>query len=336
MADSPIVAERLVRRFGTFTAVDGISFDVRSGEVFGLLGGNGSGKTTTIRMLTGIMPPTSGRAIVAGVDVVADPLSVRSRLGYVAQKVSLYPNLTMLENIEFYGGIYGLRPREVRARAAEIAPRVGLEKGDSRVFASELAPGVRQRLAFLIALLHQPKVLLLDEPTASVNLLNRRELFVLMHELARSGIAVLLTSHHVDEMERCHRLAFVDKGKMIALGRNDELKQSILGGQRYAIDPIRQADSSPLRSRLTEAGFRLEEHPKERTPNRTVHVIVPTEREAKRLHQTVAELDVNIQLSPPTLESVLLEDVRRRRRATDKFGVELVKQALNEEEEEEA
>src|SRR5207237_1290477 len=152
VAMSAIVCAGLVRRFGDFTAVAGLSMEVRAGEVFGLLGANGSGKSTTIRMLTGILPPTEGRAAVAGVDVVASPLEVREKIGYVAQKVSLYPNLRLDENVAFYGGIYGLSRGAVRERTAELAPRLGLDRTDGRTLARDLPAGVRQRLAILLAL----------------------------------------------------------------------------------------------------------------------------------------------------------------------------------------
>jgi ABC-2 type transport system ATP-binding protein len=313
-----IRAEALVRRFGEFTAVERLTFDVTSGEVFGLLGGNGSGKTTTIRMLTGILPPTSGRAFVGGLDVVLDPLAVRSHLGYVAQKVSLYPNLSIAENVRFYGGIYGLSRTEVRARASELAPRLGLERTDQAALAHDLPPGIRQRVAVLVALLHRPRVLFLDEPTASVDLVNRRDLFDLMHDLAREGLAVLLTSHNIDEMERCDRLGFIDRGQMIVSGNADELKESLLGGRRFAI-VLRGKDPAAVGLAFREAALAVEQEEPEASGK--LHVITKGEGDEKRMHQVLSQLaGVRIHYAPPTLESVLLKELARRRRASHKIG----------------
>lgn len=254
---SVIRCQQLTRRFGDFTAVDELSLDVRPGEVFGLLGGNGGGKSTAVRMLTGILPPTSGRIKVAGVDVVAEPQRVRERIGYVAQRVSLYPNLRVAENIEFYGRIHGLRPRDVAARAKSLGARLGIG-AEERALARELPAGARQRLAVLLALLHRPQVLFLDEPTAGMDLANRRELFDLIRELAREGMAVFMTSHHLDEMEGCDRLAFIHRGRLVGVGAPDELKKAVLGGERHSVSPAAGVDPGALAASLEQQGFNVQ------------------------------------------------------------------------------
>jgi ABC-2 type transport system ATP-binding protein len=312
---SAVLCEGLVRRFGAFTAVDGLSLETRAGEVFGLLGANGSGKSTTIRMLTGILPPTEGRVVVAGVDVVADPLGVREKIGYVAQKVSLYPNLRLAENVEFYGGIYGLSAAEVRERTRTIAPRLGLDRADGRALARDLPAGVRQRLAILLALLHAPGVIFLDEPTAGVDLANRRDLFDLMHELARDGISLFLTSHHLDEMERCDRLAFIDRGTLLGVGSADELKESLAGGRRYAVFGGEGESPAAVAGALGAAGFKFE--PADDAHRGATFVLVRDEAEELRLAGMVGRgTGRRLHFAPPTLEAVFGRTVADRRRAS--------------------
>ena len=257
MSAAAIACEDLVRRFGSFTAVDHVSLAISAGEVFGLLGANGSGKSTTIRMLTGILAPTAGRIAVDGVDIVRQPLAARARIGYVAQQVSLYSNLRVAENIAFYGGLYGLTRRAVRTRVEECAPWLGLEAGDLRALARELPAGTRQRLAILVALLHRPRVVFLDEPTAGVDLDHRRALFDLMHALAAEGVAMLITSHHLDEMERCSRLALIDGGQLLGTGTPGDLKESLGGGQRFAVRP-HTAELAAMAAVLRAHGVRVE------------------------------------------------------------------------------
>ena len=222
-----VLCRDVVRRFGAFTAVDRLSLTIAAGEVFGLLGANGSGKSTTIRMLTGILAPTAGRIVIDGVDVVRRPAAARARIGYVAQKVSLYPNLRVAENIEFYGGIYGVAGAALKSRVAECAPWLGLDPADMRLLARTLPAGARQRLAILLALLHRPRVVFLDEPTAGVDFGHRRALFDLLHRLAADGLTLVVTSHHIDEMERCSRLALLDRGGLVALGTPAGLRTSL-------------------------------------------------------------------------------------------------------------
>jgi len=310
-AGAAITCDDLVRRFGTFTAVDHVSFASAAGEVFGLLGANGSGKSTTIRMLTGILAPTAGRIVVDGVDVIREPHAVRARIGYVAQKVSLYPNLRVSENIDFYGGIYGLTRRAVRVRVEECAAWLGFEAGDMRALARELPAGARQRLAILLALLHRPRVVFLDEPTAGVDLGHRRAFFDLMHRLAAGGIALLLTSHHLDEMERCSRLALIDHGQLLGVGTPEGLKETLSGGRRFAVRP-HAADRAAVAAVLRAHGVRVEMAPA--TPGDAMLVWTTAGDEA-RLHAAVAGIRGGATLTPapPSLGAVFTEIVAARR-----------------------
>ncbi len=219
-----IEVRNLTRRFGRFVAVDGVSFDVAEGEVFGFLGANGAGKSTTIRMLCGLLRPTRGTARVAGLDVTRDPESVKRRIGYMSQRFSLYESLTVDENIRFFGGLYGLsdaRLAERRRFVLEMAGLVGREATRAR----DLAGGWRQRLALGCAILHEPPILFLDEPTGGVDPASRRDFWHLIDELADRGVTILVTTHYLDEAERCHRVAIMHAGRLAAIGRIRDVKR---------------------------------------------------------------------------------------------------------------
>ena len=230
-AHAPAIhVEHLTRRFGTFAAVDDVSFDVRRGEVFGFLGSNGAGKSTTIRMLCGLLRPTSGRAEVGGVDVSRDPEGVKRRIGYMSQRFSLYELLTVDQNIRFYGGLYGLSGERFARRrlfALEMAGLVGRE----HVLARTLSGGWRQRLALGCALLHEPPILFLDEPTGGVDPVSRRDFWRLIDDLAQGGTTVLVTTHYLDEAERCDRVAIIHGGRIAALGPTQDLKRALAARQ---------------------------------------------------------------------------------------------------------
>jgi len=214
----------LTRRFDGFVAVDRISFDVRAGEVFGFLGANGAGKTTAIRMLTGLLAPTAGHAVVAGHDVVRDAEGVKRDIGYMSQRFSLYEDLTVRENIRLYGGIYDLTSQQIRERTGRMLARLGLERtADQYVRAIPL--GWRQKLAFSVALLHEPRVVFLDEPTSGVDPITRRQFWELMYEAAAAGTTVLVTTHYMDEAEYCDRVSIMVGGRIAALGAPAALKQ---------------------------------------------------------------------------------------------------------------
>jgi len=220
---SAITVTNLTKRFGGFVAVDGVTFDVDRGEIFGFLGSNGAGKSTTIRMLCGLLEPTSGVAIVDGIDVGRDPEGVKQRIGYMSQKFSLYEALTVDENIRFFGGVYGLDRARLDARRRFVLDMAGLA-GRERTRTADLAGGWRQRLALGCAILHEPRIVFLDEPTGGVDALSRREFWKLIDRLSGDGVTVLVTTHYLDEAEHCNRLAIIHAGKLAALGTTSELK----------------------------------------------------------------------------------------------------------------
>src|SRR5688572_4833736 len=224
MTDGPAIDVRgLTRRFGDFVAVNDVSFDVGPGEIFGFLGSNGAGKSTTIRMLCGLLRPTSGTALVAGVDVTRDPEAVKRRIGYMSQRFSLYEKLTVDQNIAFFSGVYGLRGAAAASRRDFVLDMAGL-RGRERTLTGDLSAGWRQRLALGCAILHEPPIVFLDEPTGGVDPLSRRQFWRLIHDLSAKGVAVLVTTHYLDEAEHCDRVAIIQGGKLAAFGSVPELK----------------------------------------------------------------------------------------------------------------
>jgi ABC-2 type transport system ATP-binding protein len=228
VTDVAVDIRELTRRFGAITAVSHLSLQIRRGEVFGLLGPNGSGKTTTIRMLCGLLEPSDGTATVAGVDVREAPERVKMQIGYMSQRFGLYEDLTVAENMDFYGEIYGLRGAARRDRIAQVVSFLGVG-GRLRQLAAQLSGGWKQRLALGCALLHQPPVLFLDEPTAGVDPAARRNFWRAIHDLAQSGTTVLVTTHYMDEAERCDRLAMMSLGRLTALGTPAEVARAVGG-----------------------------------------------------------------------------------------------------------
>lgn len=225
MSETSIAAERLTRRFGDFTAVDQVTFEVSRGEIFGYLGANGAGKSTTIRMLTGLLAPSSGRGVVAGRDVALEPEAVKAAIGYMSQKFSLYLDLPVRENLLFFGGAYGLSGKALRARADAILELTDLAELEKDLTGS-LPGGIRQRLALGCALLHRPGVVFLDEPTAGVDPVARRAFWRLIRDLAREGTTVFVTTHYLDEAEYCRRIGLMVDGRLVALDTPAALKQT--------------------------------------------------------------------------------------------------------------
>jgi ABC-2 type transport system ATP-binding protein len=224
MSEVAIEARDLTRTFGAFTAVDHISFDVRAGEVFGFLGANGAGKTTAIRMLIGLLTPTSGTARVAGHDVYRESEQIKRSIGYMSQRFSLYEDLTPRENIRLYGGIYGLSLAQIHERTDRMLERLGLARtADEAV--RRLPLGWRQKLAFSVALLHEPRIVFLDEPTSGVDPITRRQFWELIYEAASRGTTVLVTTHYMDEAEYCDRISIMVAGRIGAIGTPRELEQ---------------------------------------------------------------------------------------------------------------
>jgi len=228
MAASPIDSEPIIRtehlsrRFGELVAVRDVSLEVRRGEIFGVLGPNGAGKSTTIRMLCGILDPTSGRGSVVGFDIAHDAERIKERIGYMTQRFSLYEDLTVLENLRFYAGIYGVPRAKKNARVETVLSNAGLQ-GRRNQIAGTLSGGWKQRVALACSTIHEPPLLFLDEPTAGVDPVSRREFWEQIHRLASEGTTVLLTTHYMDEAERCHRLAFIFRGSLLDVGTPEEV-----------------------------------------------------------------------------------------------------------------
>jgi ABC-2 type transport system ATP-binding protein len=224
-----IEAHDLTRRFGSFTAVDRISFTVRAGEVFGLLGANGAGKTTAIRMLTGLLLPTAGAARVAGHDVYTESEAIKRSIGYMSQRFSLYEDLTIEENVRLFGGIYGVAKGELRRRTEHLLQRLGLERAAHRRVGT-IPLGWKQRLAFSVAMLHAPRIVFLDEPTAGVDPITRRQFWEMIYEAAVGGTTVIVTTHYMDEAEYCDRVSILAGGRIGAMGTPGEVKRALGAG----------------------------------------------------------------------------------------------------------
>jgi ABC-2 type transport system ATP-binding protein len=303
----PIVARDLTRRFGRFVAVDHVSFDVRAGEIFGFLGSNGAGKSTTIRMLCGLLRPTSGTASVGGVDVARDPEGVKRRIGYMSQKFSLYELLTVAQNIRFYAGLYGLSGGRYAERRQAVLRIAGLA-GREHMLARDLPGGWRQRLALGCAILHEPPILFLDEPTGGVDPLSRRDFWRLIDGLAASGVTILVTTHYLDEAEYCHRLALIHAGRLAALGTTGELKAIF---EQRPIVEIQASDAVSAMRVLDE----MPEVEKTSLFGTAVHVVlrgegVEPEALADQLRAKGCEVR-SVSVVPPSLEDVFLDVVEK-------------------------
>lgn len=219
-----VTVEQLTRTFGDFVAVDHISFQVYRGEIFGFLGANGAGKTTTIRMLCGLLLPTSGSAVVAGYDIYRQADQIKQNIGYMSQKFSLYEDLTVAENLEFYAGIYGLDRSQRRAAQSQMIASIGLGEHLHKL-TRDIPLGWKQRLALSCAVMHRPQILFLDEPTGGVDPISRRSFWTLIYDLAAGGTTIFVTTHYMDEAEYCNRLSIMHDGKIIAIGSPEQLKE---------------------------------------------------------------------------------------------------------------
>jgi ABC-2 type transport system ATP-binding protein len=229
-----IVVDGLSKRFGAFQALDQVSFEVGAGEIMGFLGPNGAGKSTLIRVLCGLLRPSAGRALVAGIDVAQDPEAVRRRIGYMSQKFSLYNDLSVVENLRFFGGVYGVSRDDIGARIAFAVEMAGLQGRETSLVAT-LAGGWKQRLALGCAILHKPAVLFLDEPTSGVDPQSRRRFWSLIHDLSTEGVSVLVSTHYMDEAEYCMRIALIAAGRLVALDTPHALKSRSIGGRLLAL-----------------------------------------------------------------------------------------------------
>jgi ABC-2 type transport system ATP-binding protein len=222
--EKAIICKDLTKQFGDFKAVDRITFDVDQGEIFGFLGANGAGKTTAMRILCGLSFPTSGSATVAGFDVYKQQEQIKRNIGYMSQKFSLYDNLTILENIEFYGGVYGVSRSEIKKRSTELISTLGLEK-EAKKLVGALPLGWKQKLAFSVAIFHRPKIVFLDEPTGGVDPITRRQFWDMIYQAAADGITVFVTTHYMDEAEYCNRITVMVDGRVEAMDTPANLKK---------------------------------------------------------------------------------------------------------------
>ena len=301
-----IEVQHLTRRFGAFVAVNDVTFDVGQGEIFGFLGSNGAGKSTTIRMLCGLLRPSSGTARVGGIDVGHDPEGVKQRIGYMSQRFSLYEKLTVDQNISFFGGIYGLSGDRLAARRAFILDMAGL-RGRESTLTRELSAGWRQRLSLGCAILHEPPIVFLDEPTGGVDPLSRRRFWRLIDELARGGTTVLVTTHYLDEAEHCHRVAIIQAGKLAALGTVPELKHVFVG---RPIVEVRAPHPVEAMHRLDD----MSEVEKTSIFGTSVHAVLrsrETSPSAIAAHLRETGIAAEVKVVEPSLEDVFLDVVER-------------------------
>jgi len=304
MSDNAIEVTNLTKRFGKFTAVDSVNFTVKQGEIFGFLGANGAGKSTTIRMLIGLLQPTSGTAKVGGFDIIKQTEQVKLNIGYMSQRFSLYDDLTVEQNIRFYGGVYGLKNSRLEERMQWVLKMADL-KGRENSLTKTLSGGWKQRLALGCAILHEPKIVFLDEPTGGVDPISRRNFWELINQLSAEGITVLVTTHFLDEAEYCNHIILINAGKLIAGGSPVELKTN------YIKSPILEV--SGLETNVVEALETIREKQwaiETSVFGTSVHVMVTNEEEGKKLiTQSLNEKNIasgGIQRIVPSLEDVFL------------------------------
>lgn len=309
--DATIIARGLTKRFGDFTAVDHIDFEVYGGEIFGFLGPNGSGKTTTIRMMLGLLHPTEGTVNVLGVEVNDLPEDIRSRVGYMSQRFSLYNDLTVLQNLQFKAKAYGLKNDELEERIQYALQMAGLE-GREDAKTKDLSGGWRQRLALSASFIHRPEIVFLDEPTAGVDPISRRAFWDLLYALVAKGVTIFVTTHYMDEAEHCHRLAFIQRGKIIAYGTPEHIKTERMRGEVLEIEP-----SDPIKAvkvlREVQASGQL---PLEEVElyGSLVHVIAPEMKSYQHaIANAVKQADIDpgqMSIIEPSLEDVFIASMR--------------------------
>jgi len=307
----PILVQNLTKRFGKFTAVEDVSFSVQPGEVFGWLGPNGAGKTTTIRMLLGLLKPTSGNTFVLGFNSATQTKEVHAHVGYMSQQFTLYNDLTARQNIRFYGGVHGLSSRELQQRIPEILRMAGLE-GRENVLTGGLSGGWKQRLALGCAIVHHPRVVFLDEPTAGVDPISRRQFWELIYQMAKEGVTILVTTHYMDEAELCQRGGFMSGGRLAALDSVSQLKLTRMRGQVLEIN-ISDPEKAML---ILKAAQQKNQLPLDEVAlyGAQIHAVVP---DAQKYMQAIQRLltDGNVQVNSiawiaPTLEDVFICSVK--------------------------
>jgi ABC-2 type transport system ATP-binding protein len=304
-------AEDLTKDFGSFRAVDHISFEVPRGQIFGFLGPNGSGKTTTIRMLLGLLRPSDGTALVLGHDIRQESEAIRPRVGYMSQRFSLYDDLTVLENLRFYGRTYGLNNDKLQERI-DFATQMADLQGRENLRAKTLSGGWRQRLALGAAILHEPELIFLDEPTAGVDPVSRRAFWDLLYELAEAGTTIFVTTHYMDEAEHCHALAFIHNGRIIARGSPRDIKATMMTGQVLELSPDDPTGAMGALSEARRAG-RL---PVEEVAlyGAQLHVIAPEVMDyGQAIRDILGEADIEpgaMEVITPSLEDVFISCTR--------------------------
>ena len=307
---APIVVEDLTKSFGSFVAVDHVSFSVNAGEIFGWLGPNGAGKTTTIRILLGLLRPTSGATYVLGFDSAAQTKALHARVGYMSQQFTLYNDLTARENIRFYGMVYGLSSKDLGQRQTEIIRMAGLS-GRENVLTGTLSGGWKQRLALGCAIVHRPKVVFLDEPTAGVDPISRREFWELIYAMAKDGITVLVTTHYMDEAELCKRVGFISQGRLVAVNSPRQLKQTQMRGQVLEISLPRPDQAMRRLKAAQQSGeVALDEVA---LYGAQIHAVVPDAERYKNVIRSLLEAEkipvTGIEWIAPTLEDVFISAV---------------------------
>lgn len=307
---SAIVVEELTKHFGEFVAVDHINFSVDEGEIFGWLGPNGAGKTTTIRMLLGLIKPTSGQMSVIGYDPVRETKAMQAQVGYMSQQFTLYNELTARENIRFYGRVYGLSPVELDQRQEELLQMAGLS-GRANVLTGSLSGGWKQRLALGCAIVHRPRVVFLDEPTAGVDPISRREFWGLIYAMAKKGVTILVTTHYMDEAELCQRVGFISAGRLVAMDSPARLKQTQMRGRVLEISsPAPDRVMTVLKSAQQNGDVPLDEVA---LYGAQIHVVIPdSEKYRNAVRQTLEAMNIpitSLEWIEPTLEDVFISAI---------------------------
>jgi ABC-2 type transport system ATP-binding protein len=306
VSEYAVQVDDLTKTFGDFTAVDGVTFHIQRGEIFGFLGPNGAGKTTTIRMLLCLLRPTAGRATVLGYDIARQPEEIRRRIGYMSQRFSLYQDLTVSENLDFYGRTYGVRGERLRQRKQFAVQMAGLE-GRERELTRNLAGGWKQRLALGAAILHEPDMLFLDEPTAGVDPISRRTFWDLLYRLADEGTTIFVTTHYMDEAEHCQALAFIHQGRIIAHGSPEEIKVNKMSGQVLEID----CDRPDVAMTVLQ---QLDVFEEVALYGALIHVVAQdVDQYESRIERALSNADVRLQamdVIAPSLEDVFISSVR--------------------------
>ena len=315
-SEKSVQVSELTRKFGNFVAVDHVSFDIPKGEIFGLLGPNGAGKTTTIRMLCGILKPTSGEARILGYDVAKKPEEVKKRIGYMSQKFSLYNDLTVAENLKFYADLYGIPQETMKTRKVELIEMAGL-RGHEKQLTRDLSGAWRQRLALACAIVHDPPMLFLDEPTAGVDPVSRHDFWELIYTLAGRGVSVLATTHYMDEAEFCNVIGMMYRSRLIALNDPDSLKEA-MNGILFEIDCDEPAHAEQLlkkRDNIQDVAAH----------GVLLHVLVKDENDKMMLENVLQENGINItriERILPSLEDVFVSLVNQENRMHVRAGID--------------